>query len=203
VHDDAGEHREAALVDGGLRVGVPGRHAVAVGDGDLLDRDAVELAHVVVRVVGEACLQGRVDDRLLHRVERLVGRDRQRPVGTPACVGGTVPLLDAPVHGLDVRPGPAGAAIGRPAVEVLGGAAHPDRGVQGVGPAEHAPARQVDPPSGSVWLRHRVVAPVTLPVPELAEAPHVLDHVVAVGPARLEDRHPAPGVRQTAGDDAP
>ncbi len=179
------------------RADVRGGGAVAdpVLDAVLHERDAVLRRAVVVGVRGDAALGRRLRDRHVDRVG-LEGRDeahRARSVGLAP--------LDPLVDGPDVLPRPAVRAEGRPRVEVLGRAAHPDHRVQAARPSEYLAAWPRKASSGRVRLRHRLVRPVDLGQPELVEPAGVVNGGVVVPATGLEQEDPGAAVHQPPRDD--
>ena len=75
-------------------------------------------------------------------------------------VAAALVVLGAPEVGQHVVPAPAVVAFARPAVVVLGLAAHVDHGVDRARAAEHLAARLVAAPAAEAGLRHGLEGPV-------------------------------------------
>ena len=174
------------------RADVRGGGAVAdpVLDAVLHERDAVLRRAVVVGVRGDAALVRRLRDRHVDRVG-LEGRDEAHRARS----AGLAPL-DPLVDRQDVVPRPALRAEGRPRIEVLGRAAHPDHRVQAARSSEHLAARPRKAPAGRMRLRHRLVRPVDLGQPELVEPAGVVNGGVVVPAAGLEQENAGTAVHE-------
>jgi hypothetical protein len=188
VNPRTGEHREERRIHHGRRIGLPGAESLAIADVDLHLRDAIQGLAVVVGVLRDADLARGVDDRLLDRMQVVVHGDVEQAVGSAQIRGRAVVVLDRLEDRQHVVPAPAGIAERLPVVVVLGSAAHVDHRVEGVRPAEHLAARQVESPVGGVLLRHREVVPVVGAVPQLAEARRIVDGGIDIlSPAGVDE----------------
>ena len=123
-----------------------GAHAAAGGDRRLAHRNAFLAGAVVIRVVPDADLRRRLDDRGKERIARFRVGHAQRAF--PAAQG-IVALAGIAFHALEERQdlgvAPAPVAHLRPGIEVLGLAAHKHHAVDRAGAAEQLAARHRDP----------------------------------------------------------
>src|SRR5260221_5436338 len=125
-----------------IEIAARGAHAAAAGNRRLTHSDAFLAGAVVIRVVPDADLRRRLDDRLKKRIARLRVGDPQRALSTAK---GIVALAGIAFHALEERQNlrvtPAAVAHLRPGVEVLGLAADKHHSVNRAGAAEQLAAR--------------------------------------------------------------
>ena len=159
---------DGALVD--LQVGAAARRieiaeggalAAAPGDRHLGHADAFLRGAVLVGIVGQAHLLGRLDHLLQqrHLVAWRMG-DGEDALAAAEFVGATLEALHALEDRQHVLVAPAAISELRPVIVVLRLAADIDHAVDRAGAAQHAAARHGDAPSARAFVRLRRVAPV-------------------------------------------
>ena len=109
---------------------------------------------IVIRVVANADLASRLDQRLENRVARFGIGDAQRAI-LAAIRGVTIALiiLDPLEEGQHIRIAPAAIAHLRPGIEILRLAAHESEAVDGARPTQNAPTRHGQTPAIGGGLR--------------------------------------------------
>src|SRR5215469_9209913 len=129
-------------------------HAAAAGNRCLAHRDAFLAGAVVIRVVPDADLRRRPDDRREKRIARFGVGDAQRPL---AAAKGIVALngiaFHAPEEWQDLSVAPAAVAHLCPGIEVLGLAADKYHPVNRARTAEQFATRHREPSAVSARLR--------------------------------------------------
>ena len=186
------------------QIGPRGAFSAAVADGVLEVAHAFLLAVIVVVVARDAGLDAGLHEELRQGVLLYGVDDVDRAAPAANLRVAVRPVLELPEIGQDLVIGPAAIAELRPAVIVLGLAAHDEVAVDRRGAAQHLAARPVDGPVAAVLLLLRGVAPVDGGVVKrLEEAGRDVDEGVEVAPARLQQQHA--GIRilaQAIGHDA-
>src|SRR6516165_4653396 len=121
-------------------------HAATAGNRRLTHRDAFLAGAVVIRVVPDADLRRRLDDRREKRIARFRVGDAQRALATAKAI---VALAGIAFHALeegqDVGVAPAAVAHLRPGIEVPGLAADKHHSVNRAGTTEQFAARHREP----------------------------------------------------------
>src|ERR1700747_1949855 len=120
-----------------IEIAVRGAHPAAAGNRRLTHGDAFLAGAVVIRVVPDADLRGRLDDRREKRIARFRVGDAQRTFATAKAI---VALAGIAFHALeegqDVGVAPTAVAHLRPGIEVLGLAADKYHSVDRAGAGE-------------------------------------------------------------------
>ena len=209
VEQDAGGERVGQ--DGQVRPGARrgeerpgGARAASVLHGELAIGEAVLGSAVHVRVVRVAALLRRVEERVADRMGLGLVGDVERPadpvvlVRAPRLVLGTLEVREHVVEG------PAPVPELGPDVVVAGMPPDVEHPVDGARPPEDLAARDRDRPVPGLLVRLGMEEPVHGGIVEgLREAHRDVDPRVLVTAARLEQRHPSPGVfGQPGGEDA-
>jgi hypothetical protein len=118
---------------------------------------------VVIRVVPDADLRRRLDDRREKRIAPFRVGDAQRALATAKAI---VALAGIAFHALeegqDLRVAPAAVAHLRPGIEVLGLAANKHHSVNRAGTAEQFAARHREPAAVGARLHRRASRPTTV-----------------------------------------
>src|SRR5215471_10570131 len=130
-------------------------HAAAAGNRRLTHRDAFLARAVVIRVVPDAELRRRLDDRREKRIARFRVSDAQRALAAAKAIIAPAGIaFHALEEGQDLSVAPAAAAHLRPGIEVLGLAADKHHSVNRAGTAEQFAAWHRETPAVGAppWL---------------------------------------------------
>ena len=160
------------------------------GDRRLAHRDAFLAGAVVIRVVRDADLARRLDDRREDRVARLRVGDAQRafPAAKPVVAVARI-AFHALEEGQDLFVAPAPVAHLRPGVEILRLAAHEGHAVDRAGAAEQFAARHRDAAAVGVGLGLRRIEPVGRRVLDQPGGADRNERPGMAGRARFQQQH--------------
>ena len=165
-------------------------HAAAAGNRRLTHRDAFLAGAVVIRVVPDADLRRRLDDRREKRIARFRVGDAQRALATAK---GIVALAGIAFHALEERQdlsvAPAAVAHLRPGIEVLGLAADKHHSVNRAGTAEQFAARHREPAAVGARLRLGGIEPVGCGIGDQPGHSDRNGRPGVAGPTGLEQQH--------------
>ena len=165
-------------------------HAAAAGNRRLTHRDAFLAGAVVIRVVPDADLRRRLDDRREKRIARFRVGDAQRALATAKAI---VALAGIAFHALeegqDLSVAPAAVAHLRPGIEVLGLAADKHHSVNRAGTAEQFAARHREPAAVGARLRLGGIEPVGCGVGDQPGHSDRNERPGVAGPTGLEQQH--------------
>ena len=165
-------------------------HAAAAGNRRLAHRDACLAGAVVIRVVPDADLPRRLDDRRKERIARFRVGDAQRAL--PAAEG-IVALAGIAFHALeegqDLSVAPAAVAHLCPGIEVLDLAADKHHSVNRAGTAEQFAARYREPAAVGARLRLGGIKPVGCRILDQPGHSDWNGRPGMAGPTGLEQQH--------------
>ena len=184
-----GAHLQVRPVRHRVQVRVGGRAALAVALVDLEAGDPLRAVDVEVGDVLVPGLHRRGEHRVDQRLHRAALRDGERPADTVEGILAALVVLGA----LEVREHlvvrPAGGAVRSPVVEVEPVAAEVDHRVDRAAAADHASARQVQPPTAEAGLLLAEQVPVVARLEQGRERERDADLGRHVRRARLEQQH--------------
>ena len=202
-HEPLGEDRDDDLQVrppfGRVEERVGGAAAQAVPLGELEARDALGAVDVQVGDVLVSGLDGGVEHQVGEPAHRAAVGHRERAADAVEVVLPALVVLGAPEVRQHLVVRPAGAAVRRPAVEVGAVAAEVDHRVDRARPADHAAAREVEPPTPEPRLGLAEEVPVQAGLEDDREHGGDVQLRRGVGAAGLEQQHGDVGVLAEAG----
>ena len=152
---------QVAAVADRIEVAARRAHAAPAGNRRLTHGDAFLAGAVVIRVVSDADLRRRLDDRREKRIARLRVGHAQRALPATECV---VALAGIALHALedrqDIIVAPTAVAHLRPGIEVLSLATDKHHSVDRAGAAEQLASRHREPAAVGARLRLGRIEPI-------------------------------------------
>ena len=182
------DHVEVGTIRDGVQERVGGRAPQSVALGQLEASDALLAGAVEVGVALMAGLGRRLDHHVNQRLHRARLGYRQRAAGAVEGILSALVVLGAAEEGQHVLVAPALRAVRRPLVVVSAVAADVDHRVDRAATAQHAPAREVEPPTVKARLGLAEQVPVKAGFEYGRKGRGGLDLELAVAAARLDHR---------------